>query len=40
MTKIHEEFIEGSASEVLGNLKERGEQRGEFTVLVAGSELA
>jgi 16S rRNA (cytidine1402-2'-O)-methyltransferase len=40
MTKIHEEFIVGAASEVLETLKERGEARGEFAVLVAGAELA
>jgi 16S rRNA (cytidine1402-2'-O)-methyltransferase len=40
MTKIHEEFLAGSASEVLETLRQRGEQRGEFAVLVAGSELA
>jgi 16S rRNA (cytidine1402-2'-O)-methyltransferase len=40
MTKIHEEFIVGSASEVLETLKAKGEARGEFAVLVAGSELA
>ncbi len=40
MTKIHEEFLSGSASEVLDILKNRGEARGEFSVLVAGSELA
>jgi 16S rRNA (cytidine1402-2'-O)-methyltransferase len=40
MTKIHEEFLSGSAAEVLEALKSRGEARGEFSVLVAGSELA
>jgi 16S rRNA (cytidine1402-2'-O)-methyltransferase len=40
MTKIHEEFIAGSVSEVLDALKAKGEARGEFAVLVAGSELA
>jgi 16S rRNA (cytidine1402-2'-O)-methyltransferase len=40
MTKIHEEFIVGTASEVLEYLKNKGETRGEFAVLVAGSELA
>jgi 16S rRNA (cytidine1402-2'-O)-methyltransferase len=39
MTKIHEEFLAGSAQEVLESLKERGEARGEFAVLVAGCEL-
>lgn len=40
MTKIHEEFLSGSAAEVLELLRNRGDARGEFSVLVAGSELA
>jgi 16S rRNA (cytidine1402-2'-O)-methyltransferase len=40
MTKIHEEFLAGSSSEVLDILNHRGDLRGEFSVLVAGSELA
>jgi 16S rRNA (cytidine1402-2'-O)-methyltransferase len=40
MTKLHEEFLAGSSAEVLARLKERGEMKGEFAVLVAGSELA
>ena len=40
MTKIYEEFIVGTASEVLGTLNGKGEARGEFAVLVAGTELA
>ena len=40
MTKIYEEFITGTASEVLEQLKGKGEVRGEFAVLVDGSELA
>lgn len=40
MTKIYEEFISGTASEVLEKLKGKGEVRGEFAVLVDGSELA
>jgi 16S rRNA (cytidine1402-2'-O)-methyltransferase len=39
MTKIHEEFLSGAASELLGALKERGEMKGEFAVLVSGREL-
>jgi len=39
MTKIHEEFLSGTAAAVLETLKERGEHRGEFAVLVAGREL-
>jgi 16S rRNA (cytidine1402-2'-O)-methyltransferase len=40
MTKMHEEFLSGSSSEILEILRDRGEARGEFSVLVAGSELA
>jgi len=40
MTKIHEEFLSGTAAEVLEELKSRAEQRGEFAVLVAGREFA
>jgi 16S rRNA C1402 (ribose-2'-O) methylase RsmI len=40
MTKIHEEFLREAPQEVLESLKERGEARGEFAVLVAGRELA
>ena len=40
ITKIHEEFLVGSASEVLEALKTNTEVRGEFSVLVAGTELA
>ena len=40
ITKIHEEFLVGSASEVLAALKSNAEVRGEFSVLVAGTELA
>ncbi|MBI3476646.1 MAG: 16S rRNA (cytidine(1402)-2'-O)-methyltransferase [Acidobacteria bacterium] len=42
VTKIYEEFLRGRASEVLDELKSRGEVRGEITLLVAkaeGSEL-
>jgi len=35
LTKIHEEFIRGSAGEVLSKLKERPSIKGEFTVLVS-----
>ena len=40
MTKIHEEFLVGTAADVLGNLSGTEEQRGEFAVLVAGMEKA
>lgn len=35
LTKIHEEFIRGSAGEVLEQLKDRTSIKGEFTVLVS-----
>lgn len=35
LTKVHEEFIRGSAGEVLEKLKERSSIKGEFTVLVS-----
>lgn len=40
MTKVHEEFIAGTASEVLEEIRGRAEAKGEFAVLVEGSELA
>ena len=40
LTKIHEEFLAGTAGEVLERLSAAGEPRGEFAVLVAGAELA
>ena len=39
MTKIHEEFLVGSAAELLEILKGRGEVRGEFRCLYPGGEL-
>lgn len=38
VTKIYEEFIRGQALEVLGNLKERDEIRGEITLLIGKEE--
>lgn len=35
LTKLHEEFLRGRASEVEADLRRRGEVKGEFTVLVA-----
>jgi len=35
VTKIHEEFLRGPASEVLANLKARGVVKGEITLLIA-----
>jgi len=40
MTKLHEEFIHGTAAEALASLGTGEEPRGEFAVLVAGKELA
>jgi len=40
MTKIHEEFPVGSAAELRERLGAAGEPRGEFAVLVAGTDLA
>jgi 16S rRNA (cytidine1402-2'-O)-methyltransferase len=36
MTKLHEEFIRGSVSEILMTLKKRAKVKGECTLLVAG----
>jgi len=38
MTKLHEEFIRGSVSEILKTLKLRAEIKGECTLLIAGFE--
>jgi 16S rRNA (cytidine1402-2'-O)-methyltransferase len=38
MTKLHEEFIRGSVSEILKTLESRAEIKGECTLLVAGFE--
>jgi len=38
ITKIHEEFIRGTLSEILNSLKERSEIKGECTLLVSGCE--
>ena len=37
MTKLHEEFITGTAAEALAVLKEKQAIKGEFAVLVAGA---
>lgn len=37
LTKIHEEFLRGSLTEILGQLEERHEVRGECTLLVQGA---
>jgi 16S rRNA (cytidine1402-2'-O)-methyltransferase len=38
VTKIHEEFLRGRATEVLDQLKSRGEVKGEITLLIAKAE--
>jgi len=38
LTKIHEEVIRGTASEILESLQVRGAVRGEFVLMIAGSE--
>ena len=38
VTKLHEEFLRGAASEVLQTLKSRGEIKGEITLLIAKAE--
>src|SRR5579885_2667247 len=38
VTKVHEEFLRGRASEVLATLKSRGEVKGEITLLIAKAE--
>lgn len=38
VTKMHEEFLRGRAVEVLAQLKDRGEVKGEITLLVAKQE--
>jgi 16S rRNA (cytidine1402-2'-O)-methyltransferase len=37
LTKLHEEFLRGTAGEVLMQLRERGEVRGEITLVIAGA---
>jgi 16S rRNA (cytidine1402-2'-O)-methyltransferase len=37
MTKIHEEYLRGSASEILGNLSEKNTQIGEFSLYISGN---
>ncbi len=38
VTKVHEEFLRGSAGEVLATLKSRGAVKGEITLLIAKAE--
>lgn len=37
LTKIHEEFIRGSVSDIIGKLNERNQIKGECTVILAGA---
>ena len=37
MTKIHEEYLRGTAVEILGILTQKKEQIGEFSVLISGN---
>jgi len=39
MTKIHEEYLRGSAAEILSKLNEKKEQIGEFSVYISGNYL-
>jgi len=39
MTKLHEEYLRGSAAEILQKIKEKSEQIGEFSVFVSGNYL-
>ena len=38
VTKLHEEFLRGTAEDVLATLKKRGEVKGEITLLIAKAE--
>jgi 16S rRNA (cytidine1402-2'-O)-methyltransferase len=38
VTKLHEEFLRGRAGELLERLRERGEVKGEITLLIGKSE--
>ena len=40
VTKLHEEFLRGRADEVLARLEDRGEVRGEITLLIGKAEEA
>jgi 16S rRNA (cytidine1402-2'-O)-methyltransferase len=39
MTKIHEEYIRGTAGEILANLSGKKEQIGEFSLYISGNYL-
>jgi len=38
LTKIHEEFLRGTAAEVLATVKNRGELKGEIVLLIGAAE--
>jgi 16S rRNA (cytidine1402-2'-O)-methyltransferase len=38
VTKLHEEFLRGQATEILEQLKARGDVKGEITLLIAKAE--
>jgi 16S rRNA (cytidine1402-2'-O)-methyltransferase len=38
VTKLHEEFLRGSAEQVLAELERRGEVKGEITLLIGRAE--
>lgn len=38
VTKLHEEFLRGHAADILGQLQQRGEVRGEITLLIGKAE--
>jgi len=37
MTKMHEEYLRGTAAEILGKLSQKSEQMGEFSVYISGN---
>ena len=39
LTKLHEEFLRGRAADILGNLRARGEVKGEITLLIGKAEV-
>jgi 16S rRNA (cytidine1402-2'-O)-methyltransferase len=39
MTKVHEEYLRGSASEIKVNLMKKNEQLGEFSVFISGKKI-
>ena len=39
MTKVHEEYIRGTAAEILENLSKKNEQIGEFSLYISGNKL-